>query len=83
MKLLIVKWGNSLAVRLPSECLRQAGLREGDRLDLEIDASGQIRLTPEQHFDKVSFLRRLRKLHDRRQPTEPLVEKMRQNERFI
>lgn len=82
MKLLIAKWGNSLAVRLPSECLQQAGLREGDRVELEVDASGQIRLTPEQYFDKASFLRRLRKLHDCRQPTEPLVEKMRQTERF-
>ena len=30
MRLLISKWGNSLAVRLPVECTRAAGLKEGD-----------------------------------------------------
>jgi antitoxin MazE len=82
MKLLIAKWGNSLAVRLPSDCVRQAGLREGDRVDAQIEPDGQIRLTPESAFDKNEFLARLQKLHGRRPQTEPIVEQLRKAERY-
>jgi antitoxin MazE len=82
MKLLIAKWGNSLAVRLPSDYIRQAGLHEGDRVNAELDANGQIRLTPERIFDKHAFINRLRKLHGKRPQTEPVVEKMRKAERY-
>lgn len=30
----VAKWGNSLAVRLPAELVRELGLREGDQIDL-------------------------------------------------
>jgi antitoxin MazE len=31
----VAKWGNSLAVRLPADLVRELGLKEGDRIDLE------------------------------------------------
>ena len=37
----IVKWGNSLAVRIPKPLAEQAGLKEGARVSLEA-AEGQI-----------------------------------------
>lgn len=30
----VVRWGNSLAVRLPVKLVRELGLAEGDRIDL-------------------------------------------------
>ena len=30
----VAKWGNSLAVRLPAELVRELGLKEGDQIDL-------------------------------------------------
>lgn len=30
----VVRWGNSLAVRLPVKLVRELGLVEGDRIDL-------------------------------------------------
>ena len=30
----VVRWGNSLAVRLPVKLVRELGLSEGDRIDL-------------------------------------------------
>jgi antitoxin MazE len=39
----IVKWGNSLAVRIPKPIAEEAGLGEGDRIVLEA-ADGQIEL---------------------------------------
>jgi antitoxin MazE len=39
----IVKWGNSLAVRIPKPVAQQAGVEEGDKIVLEAER-GQIRL---------------------------------------
>lgn len=33
----VAKWGNSLAVRLPAELVRELGLKEGDRIELVAD----------------------------------------------
>lgn len=63
MRLQLAKWGNSLAVRLPMECIRAAGLREGDVVEAEVTPVGEIKLTPAHAFDKAAFLADLRKLH--------------------
>lgn len=39
----IVKWGNSLAVRIPKPVAEEAGLREGDPITIEA-AEGRIQL---------------------------------------
>jgi antitoxin MazE len=39
----VVKWGNSQAVRLPKEVLRQANLQEGDELTVRAE-QGKITL---------------------------------------
>lgn len=36
------KWGNSLAIRIPQEIAREAKLREGDRLSLDLVDDGSI-----------------------------------------
>jgi antitoxin MazE len=38
----IAKWGNSLAVRIPRAIVKDAGLAEGDRLSLDLEADGSI-----------------------------------------
>ena len=44
MKAQMVKWGNSLAVRIPQPMVKQARLKEGDFLEIEVPAEGQIEL---------------------------------------
>ncbi len=82
MKLQVAKWGNSLAVRLPVEYIRVAGLREGDTVEAEVTPVGEIRLTPAQSFDKAAFLERLDKLHARMPLTTTTVEAMRREDRY-
>ncbi|HKD02699.1 MAG TPA: AbrB/MazE/SpoVT family DNA-binding domain-containing protein [Terriglobales bacterium] len=64
----VVKWGNSLAVRIPKAVAEDAGLREGDALTIEAGL-GQIellrteriptlkdlvaRITPENRYDEM------------------------------
>jgi len=59
----VSKWGNSLAVRLPSAVVEALGLSEGD--DIEIQVAGArafgVRKTP----DNLELLARLRKFRGR------------------
>lgn len=82
MKLQIAKWGNSLAVRLPVECVKAAGLHEGDSVEAEITPTGEITLVADRHFDKAAFLARLQKLHESMPMSEPVVEQMRREDRY-
>lgn len=82
MRLLLAKWGNSLALRLPAECVRATGLRQGDSVDAEITAAGTITLTPARPFDKSAFLERLRKQRRGMAMTAPVVEHMRRDARY-
>jgi antitoxin MazE len=82
MRLQLAKWGNSLAVRLPVECTRAAGLKEGDTVEAEVTPLGEIKLTPGQTFDKAAFLERLSKLHAKIPMTTTTVEMLRQEDRY-
>ncbi len=82
MKLQLAKWGNSLAVRLPVECTRAAGLREGDTVEAEVTPVGAIKLTPAHPFDKSAFLKRARKLRATMPMTTTTVEAVRREERY-
>lgn len=82
MRLRLAKWGNSLAIRLPSKCLRAAGLRQGDKVDAKITPARAIILTPPKPFDKAAFLQRLRKLRRSMPLTEPVVELRRRESRY-
>lgn len=44
MKAQMVKWGNSLAVRIPKPAAEKARLREGDILEIEASGEGHIEL---------------------------------------
>ncbi len=59
----IVKWGNSLAVRLPAEFVRAYDLKEGD--DVEIGIAGGRQLDLRSKPDRQALLARLRKYRGR------------------
>ncbi len=40
----ILKWGNSLAVRIPKTVAEEANLQEGDAIEIEVDNQGAIDL---------------------------------------
>ena len=52
----IAKWGNSLAVRIPLTIAKQAGLAEGDPLELALDGEGGIILRPARRRYELSDL---------------------------
>ncbi len=40
----VLKWGNSLAVRLPKQLATSARFQEGDRITLEVDGRGTVHI---------------------------------------
>lgn len=46
MDLQISKWGNSLALRIPSAIVRQLGLRDGDSVHGQVMPDGTLAIRP-------------------------------------
>ena len=82
MQLQVSKWGNSLAVRLPSAITKQLHIADGDSVDLSLNNLGELVLTPAKVFDKTVYMAQLNK-HTKQLPqSEPIIETMRNNARY-
>ncbi len=82
MELMVSKWGNSLAVRLPAESARRIGVGEGDMLIAEVSADGHLVLAPEGRVIGKAESRRLRRFLARQKETAPVVGDMRRVARY-
>ncbi len=58
MNLQIAKWGNSLAVRIPADYVRQIGIKEGDQLEAHLSVDGALNLRPSQ-WNRKAFAKEL------------------------
>jgi antitoxin MazE len=58
MNLQIAKWGNSLAVRIPVDYVRQIGVKEGDQLQAHVGTDGTLHLRPAK-WSRQSFAKEL------------------------
>lgn len=84
MRVQLAKWGNSLAVRIPGPCARQAHLKQGDAVEMEVTQTGELRLHPvaAEPFDKAVFLQEVGMLRAVLPESEPVVAAMRQSDRY-
>lgn len=76
----IRRWGNSLAVRLPADCLRQAGLQEGDQIDIVVGPDGRLILEPVHKLDRCALASDLRQLQSTMLLTPSVIEQCRGGE---
>ena len=82
MELMVSKWGNSLAVRLPAGSAKRIGVGEGDTLVAEVSADGRLVLAPEGRTIGKADTRRLRQFLGRQKETPPVVGEMRRDARY-
>jgi len=82
MELMVSKWGNSLAVRLPAESAKRIGVGEGDMLVAEVSADGRLILAPEGRAVGKAESRRLRQFLGRQKETAPVVGDMHRSARY-
>lgn len=59
----VAKWGNSLAVRLPAVVVEALGLKEGDEIEIRVDAEREFGISRKPGRDEL--LRRLRDFRGR------------------
>jgi antitoxin MazE len=81
MDLQVAKWGNSLALRIPAEVVRQLGLREGDTVEASLTVDGTLSIRPA-HFDRNAFAAELREAREAMPAGTPVVEEMRRGARY-
>jgi len=82
MALMVSKWGNSLAVRLPAESAKRLGVAEGDTLIAEVSADGRLILGAEGRALDKTGSRRLRQFLRRQKETLPVMAEMRRRARY-
>jgi len=63
MEAVLRKWGNSLAVRLPSAIVKECELREDRRIEITAE-EGKIVLTPKKRRPRYDLARLLDKITD-------------------
>ena len=81
MKLQIAKWGNSLAVRIPADYVRQMGIKEGDQLQAHLGADGALNLRPAQ-WSRKAFAQELARDSKALPMGTSVMEQLRQQARY-
>jgi antitoxin MazE len=81
MDLQVAKWGNSLALRIPSEVVRQLGLREGAtvKAQLTVDGALSIRLA---QWNRKAFSLELTEARSAMPMSAPVMEEVRSGARY-
>jgi antitoxin MazE len=81
MNIQISKWGNSLALRIPSELLKESQLKEGDSVSATMTPDGAIALRSNK-TDRKSLIRELQNLRDSMPLTKSVINSMRTSSRY-
>lgn len=81
MDLQIAKWGNSLALRIPSEVVRRLGLREGAVVEAQLTVDGSLSIRPAQ-WNRKAFAVELTEARNAMPMSKPAMEELRNRARY-
>jgi antitoxin MazE len=81
MDLQVARWGNSLALRIPSEIVRRLGLREGATVEAQITVDGSLSIRPAQ-WDRKAFALELNDARNTMPMNESVMGELRSNARY-
>jgi antitoxin MazE len=81
MDIHLSKWGNSLAVRIPAEYVKHAGLKEGDALCVTLSVDGGLNLRPG-NFDRKRFALELAESRKALKMTRSVLDELRRGDRY-
>ncbi|GAA4338726.1 hypothetical protein GCM10023144_36120 [Pigmentiphaga soli] len=81
MDLLIAKWGNSLALRIPADYVRSTGLKEGDRVEASMTIDGGIAIRPAR-WNRKAFSRELEQAREAMPMGESVIDELRRGGRY-
>lgn len=81
MNLQIARWGNSLALRIPADYVRHAGLKEGDHVQANLTVDGGISIRGAK-WDRNAFAQELASTRESMPMTESVMEELRHGARY-
>ena len=81
MDLQVAKWGNSLALRIPSEVVRQLGLREGTTVEAQLTVDGTLSIRPAQ-WNRKAFALELTEVRSAMTMSESVMQELRSGARY-
>jgi antitoxin MazE len=81
MDLQVAKWGNSLALRIPSEIVRRLGLREGATVEAQLTVDGSLSIRPAQ-WNRKAFALELTEARSAMPMSDPVMEELRGGARY-
>jgi antitoxin MazE len=81
MKLQVAKCGNSLALRIPYDLVRQLGLHDGATVEARITVDGSLSIRAAQ-WDRQAFALELYEAHSAMPMTESMMEALRSGARY-
>jgi len=82
MELQVGKWGNSLALRLPSTVVKKMHLHEGAKVELAVHADGSATLTAPEVFDLPGYMAEVRANTQNMPVTPSVIEDLRDDARY-
>ena len=81
MNLQLAKWGNSLALRIPSEIVHRLGLREGATVEAQLTVDGCLSIRSAQ-WNRKAFALELTDARNTMPMSEPVMEQLRSGARY-
>ncbi|OYU42528.1 MAG: AbrB/MazE/SpoVT family DNA-binding domain-containing protein [Burkholderiales bacterium PBB4] len=81
MDLQVARWGNSLALRIPSEIVRQLGLHEGATVEAQIAVDGSLSIRLAQ-WDRKAFALELNEARSTMPMSDAVMEELRSGARY-
>ena len=81
MDLQIAKWGNSLALRIPSSVVRALGLQNGDTVHAQMTADGALAIRPVA-WSRAAFAAELEQARSLLPMGASVIDEMRQAARY-
>jgi antitoxin MazE len=81
MNLNIARWGNSLALRIPADYARRAGLKEGDSIEASLTADGGISIRPAR-WNRKTFAQELARTRDAMPIGTSVMDELRRGGRY-
>jgi antitoxin MazE len=79
--LLVAKWGNSLALRIPAEVVRQLGLREGATVEAQLTLDGSLSIRPAQ-WNRKAFALELTEARSAMPMSDSVMQEVRETARY-
>lgn len=81
MDLQVAKWGNSLALRIPSEVVRRLGLREGATVEAQLTVDGTLSIRPAR-WNRKAFAHELTESRSSMPMSESVMPELRRGARY-